>query len=249
MDLTYSVITACLNSSDYISRAINSVLIQKHLPKEYIFVDGGSTDGTIEIIENTIENIKSNKTDIDCRLIHQKRGGGISNAWNIGLEKISSDIVFILNSDDWYEANTAEIVINKFISNPKIGIVCGHAKVYSPCTKRTVFIRKNRPLFLFPFLMPLVHCATFVKNDVYKKIGKFDERYKIAADYDFFYRCYLNNVHFLPINSILANFQLGGFGDSNRKISRIETFEVANQYFRHKTLLKLVLFLRAVLGK
>ena len=180
--MKYTIITACLNSINTISKTVDSILVQKYLPFQYIFIDGGSNDGTIEYIYKTKKNIK--KQGINCLLINQKTKGGIYEAWNLGLAEVSveSDFVFILNSDDWYLENTIELVSNFFNNNVNVDILCGQSLNYSNGKK---IISKNKSLHLFPFLMPINHPASFIKKNVYLKIGDFNKDYKVSGDYDF----------------------------------------------------------------
>lgn len=247
--MEYSVLTVCLNSSSSIDRSIKSVLLQSKLPKEYIFVDGGSTDGTIEIIENLIENERRTGSKIEFLLLHQASKGGITEAWNIGIKHVNTDVLFILNSDDWYDQTTAETVLSTFDTNKNVEIVHGSSRVYSKDSSEVLKIRGPRPLCLLPILMPVVHTACFVKKSVYDRIGLFDDSYKICADYDFISRCFYNNVIFKRISVILANFQLGGYGDTNRTISRYETCEIAKKYHRSRFLPSLAFSLRRLLNR
>ena len=105
-----SIITVCLNSEKTILKCMNSVINQKY-PKnkiEYILIDGGSTDKTVEIIKK-----KENK----IKYWHSKKDKGIYDAMNIGLKHCTGEIIGILNSDDIFFKNTLKIVAKYFNSS------------------------------------------------------------------------------------------------------------------------------------
>ena len=224
---TYGVVTICLNSSATIRRAIESVLSQSVLPKEYIFVDGGSTDGTVDIIEETI---RDHRQGIGFELLHQQPLTGIAAAWNIGLNRMNTDIVFILNSDDWYERETAVKVISCFDNLQDVGIILGSARCFSKADLKPIGIRRPKSFSLLPFLMTAVHPACFVRRAVYQRVGMFNERYKVAADYDFIYRCRRSSILFKKINDVVTNIESGGFASNNKEISRKELLEIGVKY-------------------
>ena len=130
--MKYAVVTACLNSARTIRRTIQSVMCQSILPTEYIFVDGGSRDNTLDIIDEEIK-ISTESGDITSfKVVKQMTKGGIYEAWNLAFYSMSDgiDYVFILNSDDWYELNCAEIVHNTFSLASNIDIVVASDRKY-----------------------------------------------------------------------------------------------------------------------
>jgi glycosyltransferase involved in cell wall biosynthesis len=232
MTISYAVITICLNAEATLSRTIESVLSQTPAPLEYIFVDGGSTDGTLEIIRAHVRRAGAERSPVRFRELHQKEGGGIAQAWNIGLDAVSADVVFILNSDDWYEAGTARYVTGRLKRSPGIGIFLGAASRHRPEDHGKRDIKAPKPLICFPFMMPAVHPACFVRKSVYDRIGRFDERYQVAADYDFLYRCRTAGIRFQRSRRVLVNMEMGGFASRNRKVSRKELYRIAARYER-----------------
>ena len=147
--MKYTIITACLNSIETNEKSINSVMIQKFLPNQYIFIDGGSKDGTLEYLERV--KIDLNKLKVDFLLINQETKGGIYEAWNIGLKEVdnSSENIFILNSDDWYFDNTIELVSNFFKNNIKVEILCGKTLNYYANGKKLSQKQKLKPFSFF----------------------------------------------------------------------------------------------------
>ena len=199
-------------------------MIQKFLPNQYIFIDGGSKDGTLEYLEKV--KIDLNKLKVDFLLINQETKGGIYEAWNIGLKEVdnSSENIFILNSDDWYLNNSIELVSTFFTNNTDVDIFCGNALNYYANGKKT--ISKNKSLKFFPFLMPVNHPACFIRKNVYERLGFFNDKYRVSGDYDFLFRCMKSKIIFGFTENILVNRLMGGFADSNKNLARIETLKI-----------------------
>lgn len=196
-----SIITVCLNSAATLEQTINSVLSQTYTNIEYIIIDGGSTDGTIDII-------KKYESQISCWISEPDRG--LYDAMNKGIERATGDIIGIINSDDWYELSTVEKVLACFCST-NADLVHGNRSEFSDADNttylRTPELRENYIFFTCAYLHPTV----FVKSEIYKKYGAFNCKYKVCADYEFLLRLYAQGVriHYLP--EILTHFRVGGF--------------------------------------
>mgnify|MGYP001456059771 FL=1 len=118
-----SIITVSLNSEKTIRDTINSVASQNYKNIEHVFVDGGSTDGTLEIIKNN--PFKNKKILI-------KKGTGIYTAMNEGIKNATGDIIQILNSDDILESNSViKEVISRIKKNPKYDLYLGNVIFFS----------------------------------------------------------------------------------------------------------------------
>ncbi len=203
-----SIITVCLNASSTIRRTIESVLSQRTKPYEYIVVDGGSTDGTLEII-------KGYGTAI-TRLISEK-DKGISDAFNKGIAMATGDWIGILNADDWYEPNTlqkiAENQTKADIVHGKIQYWAGSQKGYSAGGDHSLLKRE----------MTLHHPTVFVRKSFYDAHGLFKLEYRFAMDYEIMLRFALNGARFCYIPDILANMSFDGASDKNWKNAIKET--------------------------
>ena len=111
-----SVITVCFNSEKTIARTIESVINQHYSDLEYIIIDGGSKDKTVEII---------NKYRNELSYFISEPDQGISDAFNKGIRVASGDIIGIINSDDWYENGTFKLVNEMFLQNKEIEASAG----------------------------------------------------------------------------------------------------------------------------
>lgn len=247
--MKYGVITVCLNSATTIAKTINSVFEQSILPDEYVFVDGGSSDNTLQIIEDAITSAHTRKLGIKFKVVHQLNKGGITEAWNIGLRELKTDIVFILNSDDWYLPFTASDVLSYFKEHPETDIILGSGLYFQNDHNIQPIVRHCRPFFTLPFSNPIIHPACFVKRSVYERIGNFDEKYRVSADYDFIYRCYKTGIRFKKNRKVLVNILTGGFAIKNKHIARYETFEIGKKYSCIPMLPRIALIIRSFLNR
>jgi glycosyltransferase involved in cell wall biosynthesis len=235
--MSYSVITITLNSVQTIDNTIESVYSQSILPKQYIFVDGGSTDGTVDSILKW--RVKLELLNIQVIIINQvnnnKNNAGIPSAWNLGIDASNSEFIFILNADDWYSSPLlASKVLNTFLNNNDIQAVAGITEMFDLENNKKINIIKNKPFWTFPFLNPICHPALFIRSNVYKEIGKFNTSYYISSDYDFVYRLHYKYKILINENIIVSRYH-GGAASKNLKIARIETLEIGKKY--SKTLL------------
>ena len=180
--------------------------------KEHIIIDGGSTDGTINIIKkNKNKNIK----------LVSSSDRGIYDALNKGLKISNGKIIGILHSDDFYENKfVLKNVFNAFKTS-KADLVYGDL----------LYISKNFPYRKIRYWrageffknnlnsgwMP-PHPAVFIKSSVLKKIGKYDLNYKISSDYDFLLRALSNkNIKKYYLPKTLIKMRIGGKSNNSLK--------------------------------
>ena len=213
-----SIITVVYNAVDTIERTIKSVLDQDYENVEYIIIDGASTDGTTDIL-------KKYKSKIS-RIISEP-DDGIYYAMNRGIQEATGEVIGILNSDDWYEKNVLSQIIKVFETR-ETDIVYGKIKrVYN--NGKIEEVDRVVPLDTIWYNMAVYHPATFVRKSVYNKVGYFDTSYRIASDYDFILRCYIDNIKFTYYNQYLTNFSLGGVS-SNMLACTKEHIKIAQKY-------------------
>lgn len=238
----FTFITACLHSEKTIPRMLESVVEQEVWPGQWLFVDGGSEDDTRKIVRKFAET----HPEMGIRILLQEDNTGIYGAWNQALKMVGGTIVGILNSDDWLEAGALKSVKKIFESNPEADIVYGSIRYHS---EKKSFIMKPKPFCFFPVLMPVMHPACFVKKEVYDKVGSFDEKYRISADYDFIFRCKAAGCRFLKTDAVLTNMTGGGTANSNRNSARRETCEIGCKHSTFKFIPQAARFLRTLLNK
>lgn len=208
--MLFSIITPSFNSESTIAKTIESILNQTFTDYEYLIIDGGSTDKTIEIIQK-YEPLFHGK-------LHwiSEKDSGIYNAMNKGVNASSGMIIGIVNSDDWLEPNALESVQNTVIYNNlnicDPFVVTGEMKFHYKNGRSVVFKTSYERYehYAKVYRMGLNHPATFVSKPAYDKYGIFDENLKLYADADLIVRFYKNNVPVIFINSVLSNMLDGG---------------------------------------
>lgn len=204
-----SIVTVVFNSQGFLAATIQSVIEQSYQNVEYIIIDGGSTDGTIETIEQY-------ESYLSCWISESDRG--IYDAMNKGIARARGEIIGILNSGDRYTQNALQQVAQLYQENCSVEqlIITGAMIRFDPKTK-IEFVQRRQQTDLVQKInwgMPINHPATFVTKSVYQTIGYFDSEFKIGGDYDFIYRAYHNRaVKFVFTDSILAVMSMGGISE------------------------------------
>lgn len=209
-----SIITVVWNNAKTIKDAIDSVLSQTYKNIEYIIVDGGSTDGTVEIVRSYGNKIS--------KFISEK-DNGLYDAMNKGIRLATGDIVGILNSDDFYKSNDVlELVVNEFMSKD-IDCLYGDLEyVDANDTDKVIRYWKSKPFHvgLFQKGWHPAHPTFYVKRECYEKYGLFNFDFKIAADYEimlrFLERYKLKSSY---VNKTFVKMRVGG--ESNRSLKNI----------------------------
>jgi glycosyltransferase involved in cell wall biosynthesis len=187
-----------------IEQTILSVINQEFKDYEYIIIDGGSTDGTVDILKKYHDKITYWFSEPD---------NGIYDAMNKGVKIAKGEFVSILNSDDWYETGTLKKVANYIDSNSKVDVFHGLLRIIKVENNEPSLIRGHYSFNLYNGMIE--HPTCFVKRELFDTIGGFDLSYKSAADYDWMLKVKNKGASFLLIPEILANFRTGGMSDSS----------------------------------
>ena len=171
----FSIITVVLNSDKYLEKTIKSVIGQKYKGFEYIIIDGGSKDNSLQII-------KKYKNKINYFISERDRG--IYDAFNKGIRLAKGSFICIVNSDDILKKNALSIVKKYIDQNPKIDFIFGSVK------KHWGVLYGYRPEKIkYSWGFYSSHSTGFyIKRKSAKKIGLYNLKYKYHADYDYFYR-------------------------------------------------------------
>ena len=117
--MKFSIITACLNRREFIGAAIESVLAQNYPEFEHWIIDGGSSDGTLEVL-NRYPHLK----------VLSEPDRGVYEAWNKGIDRASGDVVSILNSDDVYATGALHRCARIFAASPSVPVVSGGCQIF-----------------------------------------------------------------------------------------------------------------------
>lgn len=200
-----SIVTTVRNGILTIERTIQSVLNQSYRNIQYIIIDGGSTDGTIEVI-------KKYESKIDVWI--SEPDSGIYDGFNKGISRANGQYVCILNSDDFLYAYTIERLVKNIPHQGfegKLPIIHANMSLIMKTGHEISVYRHNHNAYKNRFYsMPVNHPATFVPLSVYEQIGNFDSSFRIAGDYDFILRAFRRGIKFLHIDETLVCMQTGG---------------------------------------
>jgi glycosyltransferase len=190
-----SIITPTYNSVKTIGRTISSIIDQNYPELEYIIIDGGSNDGTLEIIKNYQNKINLKLTS--------EPDQGIFDAMNKGIRLATGDVIGILNSDDFYDNNKVLMTFAEAFTDQEIEAVYGDIKYFSKNIDKVNRYWKagnyKESKLNNGWMIP--HPALFLRKSVYDKCGLFNLDFPVAADYEFILRIlkiYKINVKYIP---------------------------------------------------
>lgn len=215
-----SVITVAYNSEDCIGRTIESVLAQTDCRFEYWIIDGKSKDRTLEIAEGYRPAME--QKGIDYHIISEA-DGGIYDAMNKGIRLAKGDIIGLLNTDDTYEPDTIETVLDTFAANEKCDLMFANIRIYKQ--DGSSFIKKAR-LRSPETSRDWNHPTTFVRAGLYKE-NPF-RNLGIHDDYGFFLQMKKQKRNIVVVDKVLANFRMGGA--SNQKSFRAARKRIRDRY-------------------
>lgn len=209
------VLTPVFNGETTIKCCIESVRNQDYENVEHIIIDGASTDNTIDILNRYSVKYFS------------ERDAGIYDAFNKGLIKANhSDIIHILNADDYYAAND---IISKVIAKFKqydCELIHGHVELIDINEKIVKKIGENLSKKQLLKKMRVAHPSVFVRRAVYDKYGGFSVGFKIAADYEFLLRVW-DKVKIVFIPQVFVKMRLGGISSEYHQLSYREAMAAA----------------------
>lgn len=214
-----SIITVSYNSVATIEQTIKSVVNQTYLNREYIVIDGGSTDGTLDIIHKYEAYISYWCSEQDF---------GIYHAMNKGIEKATGDIVAFLNSDDYYIDDTVlEKVIYKWNMHENIDILSGRIAILNRFSLFCGDSPKVIELEQLCYQMVLDHPAMFARKELFYSDGFFDLKYRVAADYAWVLNVFHKKRNIVTCDDIFTVFRLGGVSSNLSKEIIEEVKEIA----------------------
>ncbi len=210
-----TVVTVCYNAVDTIEETILSVLNQTYGNIEYIIIDGGSTDGTVDIIKKYADRLAYWVSEPDR---------GIYDAMNKGIDAATGDFINFMNAGDRFIDNCILTHVSEYL-DPGSDIVYGDIITESETTQKRLYAS---PIEKMDVEDPIPHPASFTKR-VLLKNNKFDTSFRIAADYDFFYRQYYAKKKFIYIGIPIAYFKEGGISSTAPRERLLENYKVQNK--------------------
>ncbi|HKW38414.1 MAG TPA: glycosyltransferase family 2 protein [Burkholderiales bacterium] len=204
-----SIVTVTLNGREHIEGAIRSVLSQDYPSVEHLIVDGGSTDGTLEVLRAYEDRLASWTTGPD---------GGIADAFNKGLAAATGDYVLFLNSDDWLaDPEALSRAMRVATGTPPPDIIFGDCDIVDRDTGRLLRrLDHGWSPTAFRFGRMINHPALFAHRSYFRKYGAFDVSFRIAMDFEFLLRGALQST-VVHVPSVITNMRSGGLSMRNRE--------------------------------
>ncbi|TYO98357.1 glycosyl transferase family 2 [Geothermobacter ehrlichii] len=213
-----SIITVVYNGVKFLEDAIKSVISQKTDEIEYLIIDAGSKDGTLDIIRRYEEHI-------DLWLSQEDKG--IYDAFNKGIYLSRGELIKLVNADDLLVKDSIKMACQYYDKNKS-----KHFALYSDlviidkhgqydCTWHLARTSKIFPNFLHP--------TWYISKNIYSDFGLYCTDFEVSADYEYYLHLTLNGIKFAQANSPLAKFRLNGASTSFRGV--LEVFQINKLYF------------------
>lgn len=218
-----TIITCTLNSEKYLHACLASVASQSYKNIEHIFIDGGSTDNTLNIIKQYCPN----------GLIYPQSGKGLYNALNEGLKRASGDVIGFLHSDDTFFDDFCLERINKNFQNiPDLDFFCSRMEVYTEDLKEKFAVLGGAPhkpswRELFYSSNYYAHPTYYISSKKIAEIGLFNTSYKIAADIDWLKKLEKISKKYIFDPYPLIKFRTGGTASHHYFLGLKEEFIIA----------------------
>lgn len=214
-----SIITIVYNGEAFLEKTIKSVLAQSYANIEYIIIDGGSTDSTLDIIKKYESGVAYWKSEPDK---------GISDAFNKGIAIAQGELVGIINADDWYAPDAVEQIVKCYQPH---SVLHGNMQYWNEDGTKGMYVKPNDALL--PQEMTLNHPTVFISKSVYLQHGMFSLDYKLSMDYQLLLRLYIAGVSFIHVDKTISNMRSGGFSSNWIKCYQ-ETMKAKNEIIGRK---------------
>lgn len=226
-----SIITVCYNAEHEIERTIRSVLMQTSRNYEYIFIDGASTDRTLDIIEQYIPKFK--EKDI-CVSIVSEKDDGIYDAMNKGIKLAKGEWINLMNAGDCYHDAKVLNQIEQYCTR-QVDIVVGEI-VYVEGYLGKRYYHSN--IENLKDDMVFCHQAVFASRKLFDE-KKFDITYRYSADYDWLLYMYLKGYQYQCVDVLVVDYDSQGVSNQNRErtIEEAEKIRLKNGIIRNNPII------------
>jgi glycosyltransferase involved in cell wall biosynthesis len=225
-----SVITINFNNAEGLRKTVESVVNQTFTDYEYIVIDGGSTDGSLDIIRQYSDSISCWTSEPDS---------GIYNALNKGIKAAKGEYCLFMNSGDTIYSDS--VLQKVFDLNPRCDIINGNMLKQFPdgktrLDKGSLYERwkKKQQLTLYDFYRGcnLNHQATFIKRDLFEKYGLYDEKYRVVADWKFFMQTIvICGASAKYVDITVSRFDMSGLSNADKGFNAAEREKILKELF------------------
>ena len=223
--MKYSIITINYNNADGLRRTIESVVRQTYTDYEYLIIDGGSTDGSVNAIKDYEDKISYWVSEKD---------GGIYNAMNKGVKVAHGEYLIFMNSGDFFYDSDVLKNISKELYNEDVLV----GKVFIYGTNNIISPPPQRELSMYHlFSGSIPHQGTFIKTTIQKKYP-FDEALRISSDWKFFLQTIIfDNCNIKFTNIPVAIYDNNGISSNNPSAMRFEKEHILSEYLPQRVIL------------
>jgi len=225
-DIKISIVTPSYNQARFIRETIESVVSQDYPNIEYFIIDGGSTDGSVDIIREYAEKYKFIKWV-------SKKDSGPVEAINKGLKMASGDIVAYINSDDTYFPGAIKEIVEYFYKNKNLKIIYGEGMHIDENGKKIVdYSTRIFDENLLKEWCFICQPSLFMRREVLEKVGPFDERRKTCWDYEYWIRAYKHYyLGYIPVMIATSRLYPECITVNLRQRAIIDSMQIVKKYY------------------
>lgn len=228
-----SVVTVTYNSAATVAQTVRSVLDQTYPAYEYIIIDGGSDDSTVDTVKSFADEFEAAGTKL---VVVSEPDKGIYDAMNKGVTRASGDMVGIINSDDWYEKDALKIVADTYRSEP-FDLFWADLRMIMPGGRSFI---KHARCRSYATSRDWNHPTTFIAKHIYERyLYRLDS---IHDDYDLILRLKRDNVREKVVNKVIANFRMEGVSHKRSAASAIKSVKDKYSIYRRNGYSRLYIF-------
>ena len=223
----FSIITVVYNDAANLEKTIQSVVNQTSRDFEYIVIDGGSKDGTLDIIRKYEKNINIWKSEADQ---------GIYDAMNKGIKLAKGTYINFLNAgDSYFNSDVLRLISEQVQKKPSVQLLYGQAVRLSSESSKLKFIKGGKITTSNLFTsIPFCHQAIFYQTKLFQTIGLYDHSFRVTADYQWLIRYYNNRQsldYMYYVNSNVVEYAEGGYSFKNIHKAAKEKLRIARTCF------------------
>ena len=194
-----TIITITFNSAATLEETIRSVTMQDYPALEYVIIDGGSTDGTLDIVQKYKDQIQ---------IVVSEPDKGISDAFNKGIARATGEIIGIINSDDILLPGALQAVADAY--DPRVDVYSGIILFWNEKTGETFPSYPDVKFDTWKLQYNVAHPARFIRKDAYQRFGLYRVDLRYMMDIELLCRFYQQGAKFKLVEKALAKFRIGG---------------------------------------
>ena len=194
-----TIITICFNSAATLEETISSVTMQDYPALEYVIIDGGSTDGTLDIVQKYKDQIQ---------IVVSEPDKGISDAFNKGVTRATGEIIGIINSDDILLPGALQKLAEAY--DPRVDVYSGLILFWNEKTGETFPSYPDVKFDTLKLQYNVAHPARFIRKDAYQRFGLYRVDLRYMMDIELLCRFYQQGAKFKLVEKALAKFRIGG---------------------------------------